>query len=102
MADAAKAQQQSMAQSRNAGETPGLGKDSESPGDGMQGAFKAAKGADQSNLPDVEAMWTGEWGKLPPKMAEGLLEARRENLSGEYRVMVETYFKVLAERARSK
>lgn len=100
MQDAAKAQQQSMAQARNSGETPGLSKDSESPGDGMQGAFKAAKAGDNSNLPDVEAMWTGEWGKLPPKMAEGLLEARRENLSGEYRTMVETYFKVLAERAR--
>lgn len=101
MADAAKAQQQSMAQARNSGQTPGLAQDSESPGDGMQGGFKAAKAADNSNLPDVEAMWTGEWGKLPPKMAEGLLEARRENLSGEYRTMVETYFKVLAERART-
>ncbi len=101
MQDAAKAQQQSMAQARNSGQTPGLAQDSESQGDGMQGAFKAAKSAENGNLPDVEAMWTGEWGKLPPKMAEGLLEARRENLSGEYRTMVETYFKVLAERART-
>jgi hypothetical protein len=44
----------------------------------------------------------GEWGKLPPKLARDLMEAQREGVSGEYRAMVETYFRVIAEKAREK
>ena len=44
----------------------------------------------------------GEWGKLPPKLAQGLTEGQREGMAGEYRAMVDTYFKVIAERAKDK
>lgn len=41
-----------------------------------------------------------DWGKLPPKLARDLLEGRREKVAEEYRAMVETYFRVIAEKAR--
>jgi hypothetical protein len=43
-----------------------------------------------------------DWAKLPPKLAQGLLEAQREGTAAEYRSMVETYFRVIAEKAREK
>lgn len=41
-----------------------------------------------------------EWGKLREQAAEDLTKGRREKVSEEYRKSVETYFRVLAERAR--
>ena len=43
-----------------------------------------------------------DWGKLPEKMARELIEGRREKVPAEYREMVETYFRVIAEKARRK
>ena len=43
-----------------------------------------------------------EWGKLREQAAEDLSKGRREKVSEEYRKSVETYFRVLAERARRK
>jgi hypothetical protein len=40
------------------------------------------------------------WGKLPPKLARDLMEGQREKVAEEYRAMVETYFRVIAEKAR--
>src|SRR6185295_17541090 len=77
MAAAAQAQAQSMRQGR----TPGQG---QQPGQNPM-----------SNMP-------GQGGKLPPKLAKDLMEAQREGLGGEYRHMVETYFRVIAEKAREK
>ena len=51
---------------------------------------------------DAVLLKPGEWGKLPPKLARDLMEAQREGVSGEYRAMVETYFRVIAEKAREK
>ncbi len=42
------------------------------------------------------------WGKLRSKSAEDLTKGRSEAVSEEYRKSVETYFRVLAERARRK
>ena len=47
-------------------------------------------------------MKEGTWGKLPPKLARDLLEARHRKVAEEYRRMVETYFRVIAEKARKK
>lgn len=41
-----------------------------------------------------------EWGKLREQAAEDLTNGRREKVSEEYRKSVESYFRVLAERAR--
>ena len=43
-----------------------------------------------------------EWGQLRAKSAEDLTEGRKESVSAEYRQRVQTYFRVLAERARKK
>ena len=43
-----------------------------------------------------------KWGKLRSKSAEDLTKGRSEAVSEEYRRSVETYFRVLAERAKKK
>ena len=43
-----------------------------------------------------------DWGKLREQAAEDLTKGRSEAVSEEYRKSVETYFRVLAERARRK
>lgn len=53
-------------------------------------------------LPPVNRMEDEEWGQLRSKSAEDLTEGRRESISAEYRKQVETYFRVLGERARRK
>jgi hypothetical protein len=42
----------------------------------------------------------GDWGRLPPKLAQDVRDAARNGVSGDYRVSVEQYFKALAEKAR--
>ncbi len=106
---AAQSQQQAMSQQRSQGQ-PGRGQPGRQPG---QAPFSQAPGAGkgaqvesgplgQGELPEGLMLRPGEWGKLPPRLARDLLEARREGVSGEYRQMVETYFRVVAERAREK
>ena len=41
-----------------------------------------------------------EWGRLPPQLARELMEGQRDSGGGEYRSMIDTYFKVIAEKAR--
>ncbi|MBI2479761.1 MAG: hypothetical protein HYV60_14345, partial [Planctomycetia bacterium] len=43
-----------------------------------------------------------DWGKLREQAADELTKGRKEAISEEYRKSVETYFRVLAERARRK
>jgi hypothetical protein len=47
-------------------------------------------------------MAKGTWGKLPKKMAEQLSQGQRETVSSEYQKEVETYYRVIAERARKE
>ena len=42
----------------------------------------------------------GEWGKLPKKVAEQLTRGQNENVAGEYRNQVETYYRVIAEKSK--
>jgi hypothetical protein len=44
----------------------------------------------------------GDWGKLREQAADDLTKGRQEAVSEEYRKSVETYFRVLADRARRK
>lgn len=41
-----------------------------------------------------------EWGKLPPKVAKDIIEARRQGVAPEYRSAIESYYKAIADRAR--
>lgn len=43
---------------------------------------------------------TGVWGKLPPQTARDLSEGSRQELDGDYRRMVESYFRAIAERSK--
>jgi hypothetical protein len=42
----------------------------------------------------------GDWGKLPKKVAEQLTRGQNENVAGEYRNQVETYYRVIAEKSK--
>ena len=37
---------------------------------------------------------------MPAKLARDLLDSQREGVAGEYREMVEMYFRAVAEKAR--
>jgi hypothetical protein len=112
---AAQAQAQSMAQGRSQGQQgqgqpgqpgqpatqPGQMPFSQTPGSGKGASVESGRLA-EGQLPPGALLKPGEWGKLPPRLARDLMEAQRESVSGEYRNMVETYFKVIAERAKEK
>ena len=61
-------------------------------------------GSQQSGaLPGLQgAARAGDWGKLPKKVAEQLTQGQRETVAGEYRNQVETYYRVIAERAKKQ
>ncbi len=60
----------------------------------------AGPGQKTGTLPAVGVAKTGEWGKLPKQVAEQLSQGQRESVAGEYQNQVETYYRVIAERAR--
>ena len=53
-------------------------------------------------LPDLKKMSLNDWAKLPPKVAEELLESQRESLSPEFRKQIHHYFRIIGERARAR
>jgi len=103
MAAAAQAQAQSMRQGRTPGQgqMPGQNPMSNMPGQGKGASVQAGPMA-EGQLPANVLLKPGDWGKLPPRLAKDLMEAQREAVGGEYRHMVETYFRVIAEKAREK
>jgi hypothetical protein len=103
MAAAAQAQAASMRQGRTPGQgqQPGQNPMSNMPGQG-KGASVQAGPMGEGNLPANALLKPGDWGKLPPRLAKDLMEAQRESLGGEYKHMVETYFRVIGEKAREK
>ena len=80
---------------------PGEKPTSESQGTGAGAAMKSDELA-VGGLPELRNLNNADWAKLPPKLAQGLMEAQRENMASEYRAMVETYFRVIAEKAKEK
>ena len=42
-----------------------------------------------------------DWGKLPPKLAKDLMEAKRERVSENYRKQVQAYFQAMSNKART-
>lgn len=103
MAAAAQAQAQAMRQGRTPGQgqEPGQNPLSNMPGQGKGASVQSGPLA-EGQLPQNVILKPGDWGKLPPRLARDLMEAQRENVGGEYRHMVETYFRVIAEKAREK
>ena len=51
-------------------------------------------------LPSLTELKRGDWGRLPPKMAEEINKGLSETIPGEYREAVETYYRVIAEKSK--
>lgn len=66
----------------------------------LGGAQANADGKAHGALPIAQTKRTLEWGKLPKQVAEQLSQGQRESVSPEYRNQVETYYRVIAERAK--
>ena len=49
---------------------------------------------------DAKGLKAGDWGKLPKRIAEQRTQGQQEGVAGEYRTQVETYYRVIAEKAR--
>ncbi len=105
MSAAAQATAASMRSSRmqspteqQAGEVAEGGEEAVSKGGVQANAGALPRGA----LPDARTARSGDWGKLPKQMAEQLSQGQREGVAGEYRNQVETYYRVIAERAKKQ
>jgi len=101
LAQAARAQQATQAASRIQAQqlaamslSEGGLQSSDSPG--------TESGIAEFSVMPVNRADSAKWGKLRSQSAEDLTKGRSEVVSEEYRKSVETYFKVLAERARRK
>ena len=106
--EAAMAQAQIMAQARAEGLRPGQKPEGDgSPqgagqGEGPQGNPPPDADFNLSELPDLKKMSLNDWAKLPPKVAEELLESQRESLSPEFRKQIHHYFRIIGERGRAR
>ena len=72
---------------------------SEKSAGGAQGQMPAP---DYDLRTDAQGLKHGEWGKLPKKLAEQLTKGQQEAIAGDYRQAVETYYKVIAEKAKEQ
>jgi hypothetical protein len=64
------------------------------------GASRAGGTGEFAALPALGELRDADWAKLPPKLAQDLRDAQQNGVSGDYRAVVEAYFKAVAERAR--
>ena len=55
----------------------------------------------QSKNPFENTEIEEDWGKLPPKLAKDLMEAKRERVSESYRKQVQAYFQAMSQKART-
>ena len=53
-------------------------------------------------LPEDVILLSGDWGQLRRRRAQDLMEAQKEEVADDYKRMVDTYFEVIAERAKEK
>ena len=97
LAEASKAQAQAMAQARAPIQN------SLNPQNSLQsndGVYMEDEDSTFQKIPELDEEKFEQWGKLPPKLAKDLMEAPRENISGDYRNRVEAYFQAMASKAR--
>jgi hypothetical protein len=101
LAQAAKAQQASIATTR--AQQQQAADIAMNEGDAESDAPPSATGPmTDFNVALVNRTEKADWGKLRNKSAEDLSKGQTQGVSEEYRKSVETYFRVLAERARKK
>ena len=104
MAQAAQAAAASMRQSRaeSSATQPDSLLSSNQSDKSLGGAKAEGTAMDAKALPNAQGLKPGEWGKLPRKLAEQLTKGSQEAIPGEYRQAVETYYRVLAEKAKQR
>lgn len=106
MEAARQAQEQSMRQNRGDGQPTGGASAGNGEGTGtgaagrVGGASRAGGSSNFAPLPELGPVRDADWAKLPPKLAQDLREAQQNGVSGDYRVLVDAYFKAVAEKAR--
>ena len=106
MEAARQAQEQAMRQNRGASQSAGNSPAGAGDGSGtgasgrVGGASRAGGGSEFGPLPELGPLRDADWAKLPPKLAQDLRDAQQNSVSGDYRVLVDAYFKAVAERAR--
>jgi hypothetical protein len=101
MASAAESQASSMMEARTQGLVPGEQPLSQQPGSRGGGNVRADMTV-YGKVPTDASRLAREWGKLPPKLARDLLDSQREGVGGEYREMVNLYFRAVAEKAKGQ
>ncbi len=114
---ALEAAQQAQQQLAQQGQGKGAGQGGGPPGSGQSGqpgeagsgaagtgrvggATRAGGAGAFAALPELGEVRDGNWAKLPPKLAQDLREGQQNGVSGDYRVLVDAYFKAVAEKAR--
>lgn len=106
MEAARQAQEQALRQNRGASQSVGNSPAGAGDGSGtgasgrVGGASRAGGGSEFGPLPELGPLRDADWAKLPPKLAQDLRDAQQNSVSGDYRVLVDAYFKAVAERAR--
>lgn len=108
--DAQQAQQQSMADARNSGQTPGNKPGQQNAQNQQKSQQSGQNTSDQGNqsqlvqaegaLGQITLLVPGDWGHLPQKMADDLTEATRTEAAPEYRAAIESYYKAIANKAK--
>ncbi|MEC8355187.1 MAG: hypothetical protein VXZ37_01085 [Verrucomicrobiota bacterium] len=67
-----------------------------------EGEYKVDPDQKVEEIPKLEKEVEAEdWGKLPPKLAKDLMEAKRERVSENYRNQVQAYFEAMSSKART-
>lgn len=112
LANAQQNQQQSMASQRNQGQPPGGQQPGQQmaqnpPGQNQNDPSQASSEGGNQSMQLVEGeigamlqLSSGDWGRLPGKMAADLSEATRTEAAPEYRAAIESYYKAIATKAR--
>ena len=102
LAQAAQAAADAMRQNRadSSSTQPGSLVGSNQSDKSMGGAKAEGTALAAGNLPDAAGLKRGDWGKLPKRLADQLTKGSHEAIPGDYRQAVETYYRVLAEKAK--
>ena len=102
MSEAAKAAANAMKSAR--AQKPQQSQESKSElADRSEGGQQAAMPGKSYQTPgEAKNLKIGDWGKLPKKVAEELTQGQREAIAGEYRGQIETYYRVIAEKAKKQ
>ncbi len=102
-------QQQQMASQRANGQTPGQtpsqqqmaqNKKAQQDGQQSQEGGNFSEEMKDGALVSEAVLATGDWGRLPSRMAKDLTEATRQEAPPEYRSAIESYYKAIATKAK--